>query len=104
MEKEPLTDSQVKKQLRSWTDLRSSMVAGAFSFGVLFLGSWVQLNARISRVETQIEYMDRNIQELNTIKTKLDVLIGQNEVILEYYSKQHNSQKVKQKPLQTNLK
>lgn len=50
---------------------------------IAFIGSWVQINSRISAMEIQINYLERGMDKVQDLDAKIDVVIEQNKWIKE---------------------
>lgn len=74
-------------------ELKGQIIALVGSFAVAFIGSWIQLNQRISRVETQIEYIEQAIQKVSEVDGKVNVILEQNQWIIRDLQEQKESLK-----------
>lgn len=82
---------EVRKSLKTWTDLRSSMIATVGAFIIAFFGSWVQLNTRISKVETHVEHHTKSVEKIDEINNNVQQLIEQGRwIIRELQRNQEN--------------
>ena len=58
------------------------------SFAVTFLGSWIQLNQRISRMEAQVEYVERTVSKIGEMESSVKVIVEQNRWIQKHLNGQ----------------
>jgi hypothetical protein len=79
-------------QIDVFAKYRSSIITVLGSFFLMFLVSWIQLNSRISVVETRIENQKEikiNLNEIedsvNELKSKVNVLIDRSNVKAETF-------------------
>lgn len=79
---------ETRRDIKSWTELRSSMIATVGAFCIAFLGSWIQLNGRISKVETHVEHHSKQVDKLDDLNNNVQRLIEQNQWIIEELRKE----------------
>jgi len=62
-----------------------------FSFILAFVGSWVQLNARMSKMETQIDHLQKVVLDVTDMNTNIAILIEQNKYIEQQLKEQREA-------------
>ncbi len=60
---------------------KKMFIAGVFAIIVSGVGGYVQVNSRLSRVETRVEYLEGGLNKIDALNTKVEVLIEQNKWI-----------------------
>lgn len=58
---------------------KSQLLALIGSFIVAFIGSWVQLNQRMSKMETQIEHLETVVKNVGTIQRDVAIIVERTE-------------------------
>jgi len=73
---------------------KSQLFALIGSFIVTFLGSWVQLNQRIGKMETQIHHLETVVRNVGTMDKNIAIIVEQNKWMQKEISDQR--QEIKQ--------
>lgn len=60
---------------------KKMFIAGVFAIIISGVGGYVQVNNRLSKVETKVEYLQGAQSKIDNLNTKVEVLIEQNKWI-----------------------
>lgn len=62
---------------------KKMFIGGVFAIVLSGVGGYVQVNSRLSKVETKMEYLENDLNKIDALNTKVEVLIEQNKWIQE---------------------